>query len=129
MLTGVILVSLSVLLPTLMMVSTEHRSLTANFQARYLGELTPFITIASMASSFVAAAVILSFEKASANRESILFGVLTISIFVTEIMLSIYVSVVRQSLVVSTVYLLMGLVPFGLACTMFTLATIVGRVA
>jgi hypothetical protein len=81
-----------------------------------------------MASSFVVAAVILSFEKSKANVTSVLFGVLTLSVFATEISLSLYLSLVRPLTASAPnllgIYALIGLVPFGLGFTMFTLASI-----
>ena len=125
---GLVLVSLSVLLPLWMVTATEHRGVGATFMSGYLRSLTPFITNVSMASSFVAAAVILSFEKSKANVTSVLFGVLTLSVFAAEISLSLYLSLVR-SLIANVpsllgIYALIGLVPFGLGCAMFTLASI-----
>jgi uncharacterized membrane protein len=131
-LVGLILVSLSVLLPILMVTATEHRVATATVMPGYLRSLTPFITTASMASSFVAAAVILSFEKSRPNRSSVLFGILTLSVFAVEISLSIYLSLIRPltqaAPTLLAIYALIGLVPFGLACTMFTLASMVTSV-
>jgi uncharacterized membrane protein len=123
---GSVLVFLSVLLPILMETVTEHRVIGATFASSYLRSLTPFITNASLASSFVAIAVILSFEKARANLASVLFGALTLSVFATEISLSLYLSLMRPTTgsTLFEIYMLMGLIPFGLACTMFTLASI-----
>jgi hypothetical protein len=81
-----------------------------------------------MASSFVATAVILSFEKSKSTGASVLFGVMTLSVFATEISLSLYLLLVRSPAAnvspVLEIYALIGLVPFGLACTMFTLASL-----
>lgn len=130
-LVGLVLVSLSVLLPILMETATGHHGVTAGFGSSYLRSLTPFITIASMASCFIAAAVILSFEKSKPGRMTVPFGMLTLSVFVTEIILSTYVSVMRPLpptvLTPLAIYVLIGLVPFGLACTMFTLASMVSH--
>ena len=130
-LVGAVLVSLSVLLPVLMERATEHRGVTTTFGSGYLRSLTPFITMASMASSFIAAAAILSFEKSKPSRMSILFGVLTLTVFAVEIALSVYLYLVRppspSSVAPLAIYALIGLVPFGLACTMFTLASMVSR--
>lgn len=124
---GMVLVCLSVLLPFLMEIAAARHGPAANFESAYLRSLTPFITIASMASSFIAAAVILSFEKSKPSRMSVPFGVLTFSVFATEIAVSIYISDVRSpsqiALTHLMIYALIGLVPFGLACTMFTLAS------
>jgi hypothetical protein len=72
--------------------------------------------------------VILSFEKSRSTSTSVLFGVLTLSVFATEISLSLYLSLVRSPPAtvspVLGIYALIGLVPFGLACTMFTLASL-----
>jgi len=125
---GFVLVSLSVLLPILMETVAEHRGVGATFISGYLRSLTPFITNVSMASSFVVAAVILSFEKSKANVTSVLFGVLTLSVFATEISLSLYLSLVRPLTASAPnllgIYALIGLVPFGLGFTMFTLTSI-----
>lgn len=127
-LVGLVLVGLSVLLPILMETVTQHRGVGGAFMPAYLRSLTPFITNASMASSFVATAVILSFEKSRPTGTSVLFGVLTLAVFAGEISLSLYLSLVRPPAVtVPTVletYALIGLVPLGLACTMFTLASL-----
>ena len=127
-LVGLVLVSLSVILPILMETATQHRGVSGAFMPGYLRSLTPFITNASMASSFVATAVILSFEKSRSTSTSVLFGVLTLSVFATEISLSLYLSLVRSPPAtvspVLGIYALIGLVPFGLACTMFTLASL-----
>jgi hypothetical protein len=110
-----------------MEIATGRHGLAANFESIYLRSLTPFITIASMASSFIAAAVILSFEKSKPGRMSVPFGVLTFLVFATEIAVSIYISDLRSpsqiALTRLMIYVLIGLVPFGLACTMFTLAS------
>jgi hypothetical protein len=128
-LVGLVLVGLSVLLPILMEAATEHRGVAAIFTSGYLRSLTPFITDVSMVSSFIAAIVIVSFEKSRPSVASVLFGVLTLSVLAAEISLSLYLSVVRslRGTVPSLlgIYALIGLVPFGLACTMFTLASIV----
>jgi len=123
---GVALVVLSVLLPVLMGAATGRGGRGAAFEAGYLRTLAPFVTTASMASSFIAATVILSFERSKANTVAVLFGVLTLAVFAAEISLSLYLSIVRpftQS-AQSGVFLLVGLVPLGLGCTMFTLASI-----
>jgi len=126
-LVGAFLVSLSVLLPVLMENATNHHGLTPTFGSIYLRFLSPFVTIAAMASSFIAAAAILSFEKSRPSRFSVLLGILTLSVFVAEIVLSAYVSTVRPLSAATpapmAIYVLMGLVPFGLACTLFTLAS------
>jgi len=100
----------------------------AVFKSGYVRILTPFITNVSMASSFVVLVVILTFEKSKANAASVLFGVLTLLVFCAEISLSLYLSVGRPLTSASplmAIYLLIGLVPLGLGCTMFTLASIV----
>jgi hypothetical protein len=107
---------------------TNRVGLSASLESNYLRSLAPFITNVSMASSLVAAIVILSFERSKANAKSILLGVLTLSVFAVEISLSVYlflVRPVRAPTSLSVVYVLIGLVPFGLGCTMFTLASIV----
>lgn len=125
-LVGLVLVTLSVLLPILMETVIQHRVVGGVFMTGYLRSLTPFITDASMASCFVATAVILSFEKSRPTRISVLFGVMTLLVFGAEFSLSLYLSLLRSPATsVQTmieIYALMGLVPFGLACTMFTLA-------
>ena len=126
---GSLLVVLSVVLPALMEIATEHTGATRNFGLGYLRTLVPFITIASMATSFVAASVILSFERSRPSRTSVPLGVLTLSVLMVEVVLCAYLSAVHsqsQSHLASlTIFLLIGLVPFGLACTMFTLASMV----
>ncbi|HXZ90577.1 MAG TPA: hypothetical protein VEG61_05905 [Candidatus Dormibacteraeota bacterium] len=128
---GIALVALSVLLPVLMERATGHGGVTMPFASSYLRLLTPFITIASMASSFIAASVILSFEKSRPGRLSVPFGILTLSVFATEIVLSMYLSIVHPLTptgpMPSVIYALVGLVPFGLACTVFTLATMTSQ--
>jgi len=122
---GLALVILSVLLPVSMGATTEY-DVGAAFRSGYVRVLTLFITNVSMVSSFVVAAVILTFEKSKANTVSVLFGVLTLSVFSAEISLSLYLSVVRPLTAKSpllAIYLLIGLVPLGLGCTMFTLAS------
>jgi hypothetical protein len=58
---------------------------------------------------------------------------LTLAVFVGEIALSLHLSLVRpQAAAMPTVletYALIGLVPFGLACTMFTLASLMSASA
>jgi hypothetical protein len=126
---GLVLVSLSVLLPSLMETVIEHRGTGATFMSSYLRSLTPFITNVSMASSFVATAVILSFEKSRPKVTSVLLGGLTLSVFAAEVSLSLYLFLVRPPTATAPsllgLYVLMGLVPFGLACTMFTLASMI----
>jgi len=124
---GLALVVLSVLIPVLMGATTEYG--VGAFRSGYVRVLTPFITGISMASSFVVALVILTFEKSKVTAASVLFGVLTVSVFFAEISLSVYLSVVR-ALTLSAppllaIYLLIGLVPLGLGCTMFTLASVI----
>ena len=123
---GLALVVLSVLLPVSMGATTEY-GVGAVFRSGYFRVLTPFITNASMVSSFVVAAVILTFEKSKTNTASVFFGVLTLSVFSVEILLSLYLSVIRPLTARAppplAVYLLIGLVPLGLGCTMFTLAS------
>jgi len=110
---------------------TQNGGTGAAFRLGYLRALTPFVTNASMASSFVVAAVVLSFEKSKASASTVLFGVLTLSVFAAEISLSFYLSLFRLLTGVtpnaSAIFLLIGLVPLGLGCTMFTLASIVSR--
>jgi hypothetical protein len=125
---GLVLVTLSVLLPILMEKVIQHRVVGGVFMTVYLRSLTPFITDASMASSFVAIAVILSFEKSRPTRTSVLFGLTTLSVFAAEFSLSLYLSLLRPAAAsvqtITEIYALIGLVPFGLACTMFTLASL-----
>ena len=125
---GLVLVVFSVLLPILMGATTGSGA-GVSFRSGYVRVLTPFITNVSMASSFVVVVVILTFEKSKANAASVLFGVLTLSVFCAEISLSLYLSVVRplaaRAPPLLAIYLLIGLVPLGLGCTMFTLASIV----
>ena len=94
-LVGLVLIGLSVLLPVMMGAATEHRGAAATFLLGYLRSLTPFITDVSMVSSFIAAIVILSFEKSRPNGTSVLFGALTLSVLAAEIALSLYLSEVR----------------------------------
>jgi hypothetical protein len=125
---GLALVAFSVFLPISMGAVTENGGTGAGFRSGYLRALTPFITNASMASSFVVAAVVLSFEKSKANAAAVLFGILTLSVFTAEISLSFYLSLFRPltgtAPNLSAIFLLIGLVPLGLGCTMFTLASI-----
>ena len=125
-LAGVALVVLSLLLPISMGAVARRGAAGATFQSGYLRSLTPIITTASMASSLIAAAVILSFEKSKANAAAIVFGILTVSVFTAEILLSLYLSLVRPltATIQLVVYVLIGLVPLGLGCTLFTLASI-----
>jgi uncharacterized membrane protein len=127
-LVGLFLAALSVLLPILMGAITERGGAGAAFRSGYLRALTPFITNVSMASSFLVAAVILSFEKSKANAKSVMFGILTLSTFTAEITLSVYLSLVRLLPAAAptpmAIYVLIGLVPLGLGWTMFTLASI-----
>jgi hypothetical protein len=125
---GLALTVLSVLLPVSMGATTEY-GVTATFRSGYVRVLTPFITNVSMASSFVVAAVILTFEKSKATAASVLFGSLTLSVFFAEVSLSLYLSVVRpltaRAPPLSAIYLLIGLVPLGLGFAIFTLASII----
>jgi len=130
---GLVLVGLSFLLPFLMETVIQHRGAGGAFLPGYLRSLTPFISDAAMASAFVATAVILSFERSEPTGRSVLFGVLTLSVFAAEISLSLYLSLLnpapRVAPSVLGIYVLIGLVPFGLACTMFTLASFVSAKA
>jgi hypothetical protein len=125
---GLALVAFSVLLPIFMGAITENRGGSVAFRSGYLRTLAPFVTNASMASSFVVAAVVLSFEKSKASAAAVLFGSLTLSVFAAEISLSFYLSLFRPltgtAPNLSAIFLLIGLVPLGLGCTMFTLASI-----
>ena len=126
---GSILLCLSVALPILMESVVVRRGTSAPFMVGFLRSLTPFMTLASMASSFIAAAAILSFEKSRPNGMSLRFGLLTLAVFVVELSLSIFLSVTRTPAIseILGIYMLIGLVPFGLACTMFTLASIISQ--
>ena len=123
---GVILVVLALALPILMEGVIARRGGGA-FTSGYLRLLTPFVTLASMASTFVAAAAILSFERSRPTGLSAQVGMLTVAIFALELSLAVYLSFTRALTAwgLLGIYFLIGLVPFGLACTMFTLATIV----
>ena len=123
---GMALVVLSLLLPISMGAVARRGAAGVSFESGYLRSLTPIITTASMASSLIAAAVILSFEKSKANAAAIVFGILTVSVFTAEILLSLYLSLVRPltATIQLVVYVLIGLVPLGLGCTLFTLAAI-----
>ena len=126
---GVILVVLSVVIPIWMGAMTRGGGESAAIRLGYLRALTPFITIVSLASSFVVAAVIVSFEKSKANVASVLCGILTLSVFIAEISLSIYLSLIRPlsgtAPIQFAIYALIGLVTLGLGCSMFTLASII----
>ena len=128
-LVGLILVALSAVIPVWMGAMIRGGGESAAIRSGYLRALTPFITTVSMASSLIVAAVILSFEKLKANVTSVLFGILTLSVFTIEISLSIYLSVVRPLSGTAptqlAIYALIGLVLLGLGCTMFTLASII----
>jgi hypothetical protein len=128
-LVGVILVVLSAVIPIWMGAMTRGGGENAAIRSDYLRALTPFITIVSLASSFVVAAVILSFEKSRVNVASVLFGILTFSVFTAEISLSIYLSLLRPlpgtAPIQLALYVLIGLVFLGLGWTMFTLASII----
>jgi len=125
---GLALIMLSVILPVSMGATTEY-GVGATFRSGYVRALTPFITNVSMASSFVVATVILTFEKSKANTASVLFGGLTLFVFSVEISLSVYLSFLRpltaRTLPVFPIYLLISLVPLGLGCTMFTFASLI----
>lgn len=92
---GVILVVLSVVIPIWMGAMIRGGGENVAIRFDYLRALTPFITIVSLVSSFVVAVVIVSFEKSRANVASVLFGILTLSVFIAEISLSIYLSLIR----------------------------------
>jgi len=126
---GVVLVVLSVVIPIWMGALTRGGGVSVAIRSGYLRALTPFITIVAFASSFVVALVIVSFEKSKVNATSVLFGILTLSVFTAEIALSIYLSLARPlsgtAPIQFAIYTLIGLVILGLGCTMFTLASIV----
>ncbi|MGP8127097.1 MAG: hypothetical protein ACLP9D_04745 [Candidatus Bathyarchaeia archaeon] len=128
-LVGVLLVALSAVIPIWMGAMTRGGGEIAVIRSNYLRALTPFITIVSLASSFVVAAVIVSFEKSKVNVASVLFGILTLAVFTAEIALSIYLSLVRPlsrtAPIQLVIYVLIGLVLLGLGWTMFTLASII----
>ena len=128
-LVGVILVVLSAVIPVWMGAMTRGGGESAVIRSAYLRALVPFITIASLASSFVVAAVIVSFEKAKVSVASVLFGILTVAVFIAEISLSVYLSLVRPlsgtASIQLAIYALIGLVLLGLGCTMFTLASMI----
>ena len=128
-LVGVILVVLSAVIPVWMGAMTRGGGENAAIRSGYLKALVPFITIASLASSFVVAAVIVSFEKSKVSVASVLFGILTVSVFAAEISLSVYLSLVRPlsgtASIQLAIYALIGLVLLGLGCTMFTLASMI----
>jgi len=127
-LVGVILVALSVVIPIWMGALTKGNGGGVAVRFVYLRALTPFITIVSLASSFVVAVVIVSFEKLRTNRTSVLFGILTLAVFIAEVSLAMYLSLIRPlpgtALIQLAIYALIGLVTLGLGCTMFTLASI-----
>ena len=128
-LVGLILVVLSVVIPIWMGAMTRGNGESVPVRFVYLRALSPFITVVSLASSFVVAAVIVSFEKSKANVASVLFGILTVSVFAAEISLSVYLSLVRPlsgtASIQLAIYALIGLVLLGLGCTMFTLASMI----
>ena len=128
-LVGVVLVVLSVVIPIWMGALTRGGGVGVAIRSGYLRALTPFITIVAFASSFVVALVIVSFEKSKVNATSVLFGILTLSVFTAEIALSIYLSLARPlsgaAPIQFAIYTLIGLAILGLGCTMFTLASIV----
>lgn len=125
-LVGSVSVLLSVILPLLMGALIGHGGVGATYRSDYLRALTPFVTNVSIASAFVVAVVILSFDKSKVSGVSVLFGVLTLVVSGVEISLSFYLSLTRPltgNAPMLEVYLI-GLVPLGLGCTMFTLAAI-----
>ena len=128
-LVGLILVALSAVIPVWMGAMTGGGGESAVIRSGYFRALAPFITIASLASSFVVAAVIVSFEKSKVSVVSVLFGILTLSVFTAEISLSVYLSLARPlsgtAPIQLAIYALIGLVLLGLGCTMFTLASII----
>jgi hypothetical protein len=109
--------------------ATERRGVAVAFVSGYLRSLSPFIIDVAMVSSFIAAIVIVSFEKSTPSVNSVLLGMLTLSVIAAEVSLSLYLSLIRSLRATAPsllgIYALIGLVPFGLACTMFTLASIV----
>ena len=128
-LVGVVLVVLSPVIPIWMGAMTRGGGVGSAIRSGYLRALTPFITIVSLASSFVVAVALLSFEKSKVSFVSVLFGILTLCVFTAEISLSVYLSLVRRlsgtSSIQLAIYALIGLVLLGLGCTMFTLASVV----
>jgi len=128
-LVGVILVVLSVVIPIWMGAMTRGNGESVPVRFVYLRALSPFITIVSLASSFVVAVVIVSFEKSRANRASVLFGISTLAVFIAEVSLAMYLSLIRPlpgtALIQLAIYALIGLVTSGLGCTMFTLAALI----
>jgi len=85
-------------------------------------------TTVSIVSSIGVAAVTVLFEKSINRQASMLLGVVTLLVYSSEIMFSLYLSVLRPLTgTVPSLFqvgLLLGLIPLGLGFTMFTLASI-----
>jgi len=80
----------------------------------------------SIVSSVGIAAIAISFEKARATQVSLILGALSLCIYSYEIIFALYLSVLRPLTgiepTISDIGLLLGLIPGGLALTMFSLA-------
>jgi hypothetical protein len=86
-------------------------------------------TILSIVSSIGIASVIILFERSinrSAGVSSLILGTVTLGIYSLEILLTLYLSLLRpltgSNPCFIQMYILLGLIPLGLGFTMFTLA-------
>jgi len=126
-LAGLVLSGLSVYLPVLMQRASAPHGLISGYMLGYVVSLTPFITYAAMASSFIIAISIMSFDRSQLSTTSLALAAVTASVIVVEICISLCLSVVRSVRLAPSgilwLYALIGLTSFGLACMMFTLAS------
>lgn len=91
--------------------------------------LASVTTTVSLVSSIGVAAVAVIFERSRNKASSLLLGVVTLLIFTIEIMYTFYASVLRPWTGRVPTYvdldIVLGLIPVGLAFTMFTLASVI----
>ncbi|HUK51121.1 MAG TPA: hypothetical protein VLV18_08790 [Terriglobales bacterium] len=126
-LAGLVLSGLSVLLPILMRKAMAPHGVVSGYMLGYVVSLSPFITYAAMASSFIIAVVIMSFGRSQFTTSSLAFAAVTASVLVVEMCISLYLPAIEPARSAPSsilwLYALIGLTPFGLACMMFTLAS------
>jgi len=130
---GGVFVILSILLPTTFWIMREHGGdgVSAIFKPGFgsLSEaLGAALTTTGILSSIIVAVAILPFERQRSQTTKLL-GIVTLALVSCEILYSLYLSLIRP--LTGTVpdllqvYLMVGLMPLGLAFTMFTIAAVV----
>lgn len=132
MFSGLVFLALAPLFPVLMDSLRGHDGALFGPGPNSVQEvLASVTTTVSIVSSIGVAAVAVMFERSRNRASSLLLGVVTFLIYAADIMYTLYASVLRAwtGRLPSFVDLdiLLGLIPVGLAFTMFTLASVIRK--